>query len=56
MEVDPFGEIFVKCHPFGVKRPLDSSVFSPGSVRDIVESQGPEEAVGALVHRAGVSC
>ncbi|PPR99627.1 hypothetical protein GOBAR_AA21060 [Gossypium barbadense] len=36
-----------ECHPFGVKRPLNSSVLSPGWVGTLRRAQGPEEAVGA---------
>ncbi|MBA0627561.1 hypothetical protein Godav_005060 [Gossypium davidsonii] len=45
------GENYVKGHPFGVKQPLNSSVLSPGWVGTLRRAQGPEEAVGASVHR-----
>ncbi|MBA0598734.1 hypothetical protein Gorai_008481 [Gossypium raimondii] len=47
----PSGENYVKGHPFGVKQPLNSSVLSPGWVGALRRAQGPEEAVGASVHR-----
>ncbi|MBA0869547.1 hypothetical protein Goshw_029965, partial [Gossypium schwendimanii] len=52
----PSGENYVKCHPFGVKQPLNSSVLSPGWVGTLRRAQGPGEAVGESVHRESLKC